>query len=94
MPRRKQITPQQDDERKDKLTPSQLQKLVNDICHSNEQEEEEARAVALMILVDELEQKSGFSPSSMIVKRAAFTMCMTECLDAQIDLVRAEYSYS
>lgn len=84
---------QEDDEGRDKLTPSKLQKLVRDICYSKDQEEEEARAIALMILVDELEQESGMSPESMIVKRAAFTFCMSDCLDAQIQLVRGEYSY-
>ena len=46
-----------------------------------------------MILADELEQEGGLTTSGMIVKRAAFNMCMSDCLDAQIDLVRAKYTY-
>lgn len=91
--RRTKLRLQDDEERRDKLTTKQLQTLVRDICHSGDQDKEEARAVALMILVDELEHEGGLTDAGMITKRAAFTMCMTDCLDAQIDLVRAEYRY-
>lgn len=94
MPRpRTNLRLQEEDERRDKLTPKELQKLVKDVCHSSEQAEEEERAVALMILADEMEQESGMSTTSQIILRAAFNMCMSDCLDAQINLLRAEYHY-
>jgi hypothetical protein len=69
---------------KREFTEEQLYRLVYIACHSQEQNEEERRAEALLLLADEIEHDSGMSNSSEIIKKAAFAMCCDETMESQI----------
>ncbi len=77
---------------KREFTEQQLDRLVYVVCHSKSQDEEERRAEALLLLVDEMEHDAGMSNSSELIKKAAFAMCLNDVLEAQVQLLRGEYS--
>jgi hypothetical protein len=71
------------------LTEAQIATLIHTICHSQGQEEEEARAQALLLLVDELEREAT-TDTTIYIKRTAFSMCCEETMAAHIQLTRTE----
>ncbi len=72
------------------LTNEQLQMLVAYVCRSQEQDEEELRAEALLLLANEIEHHP--ENAATVVKRAAFALGGDGCMDAQIQMLQGEIS--